>query len=82
MSNLLIATSESTNLEFIEIAAAEMELGVEIANDVATLLERANSELVEMVLLDAGFSSSTGLEIYRQLADNLDQTPGIKNSYQ
>ena len=72
MPNLLIATSDTAGLESIEIAAAELELGVETASDVDTLLKKANSELVELVILDAAFGESSGLEIYKQIAE-IDQ---------
>ncbi len=72
MSNLLIAASEMAGLEFFEIAASELELGVEVAADVETLLAKAKSELVELVLLDSSFESSSGLEVYKRLAE-IDQ---------
>ena len=72
MPNLLIATSDTAGLESIEIAAADLELGVETASDVDTLLKKANSELVELVILDAAFGESSGLEIYKQIAE-IDQ---------
>ena len=72
MSNLLIATDDSAGVESIEIAAAELELGVEMASDVGALLKKASSELVELVILDTRFGESSGLEIYKQIAD-IDQ---------
>ncbi len=72
MPNLLVATSNSTGIESIEIAASELELGVETVSDVDALLERANSALVELVILDAGFGESSGLAIYQQIAE-IDQ---------
>lgn len=72
MPNLLIATSDTAGLESIEIAAAELELGVETASDIDALLKKANSELVELVILDAGFGEPSGLAIYQQIAE-IDQ---------
>ena len=72
MSNLLIAAGDRTGLEIIEIAAAELELGVEDVTDVASLLAKANSQLVELVLLDAEFCGISGMELYQQIAE-IDQ---------
>ena len=72
MSNLLIATNDSAGVESIEIAASELELGVETASNVDALLQKANSELVDLVILDAGFGETSGLEVYKQIAD-IDQ---------
>ena len=72
MSNLLVAASDRTGLEIIEIAAAELELGVEDVSDVASLLAKAGSELVELVLLDVEFCGVSGMELYQQIAE-IDQ---------
>lgn len=72
MSNLLIASHDFAGLEFIEIAASELELGVEVASDVDTLLQKVNSEMVELVLLDADFGDDSGIKLYQQIA-NVDQ---------
>jgi two-component system nitrogen regulation response regulator GlnG len=72
LSNLLIATNDSAGVESIEIAASELELGVETASNVDALLQKANSELVDLVILDAGFGETSGLEVYKQIAD-IDQ---------
>ena len=72
MSNLLIAASETTGLEFIEIVASELELGVDVANNVEALFEKANSDLVELVLLHGEFCGNSGLEFYQKIAE-IDQ---------
>lgn len=69
---MLIASSDKAGLESIEIAAASMELAVEVASDVNALLQRADSDQVELVLLDSEFSESSGLQIYKQIAE-IDQ---------
>lgn len=68
MPILLIATSDPAGLQNIEIAASELELGVEFVSDVEALMEKANSELVELVLLDSDFGESFGFEIYQRVA--------------
>ena len=69
---MLIAASDSAGLEAIELAASELEIGVEVAGDVESLMAKATSELVEMVLLEAGFDNSSGMELYQRLAE-IDQ---------
>ena len=63
---------EKIGLEFIEIVASELELGVDVAYDLATLLDKANSEQVDLILLDAEFENSSGLKVYQRLAE-IDQ---------
>ena len=59
-------------LESIEVVAAGMELAVEVVNDVEALLQRADSDQLELVLLDAEFSGASGLLIYKKIAE-IDQ---------
>lgn len=72
MSNLLIASTENAGLEIIEIVAAELEVGVEIACDAGSLLAKIDSGLVELVLLDANFPGINGMNVYQSIAE-IDQ---------
>ena len=69
MPNILVATDINGGLEIVEVVAAELEFGLQEAADVDSLLKAVHSDSVELVLLDAAFGETSGLQLYQQIAE-------------
>ena len=69
MPSILVATDTNGGLEIVEVVAADLELGLQAADDVDSLFKAVHSDSVELVLLDAAFGDTSGMLLYQQIAE-------------